>query len=164
MRSVLRNSPVLTILAVAVVLRSLIAPGLIVENTSNNPVGLTVAYCEDFSKSPQVSISGLSQSDGHSHLHIGHVYDLQGLAGQNVDTTGHTHTGLEHESGHGLSSTHCGLWTASASFLADINPNFSGQQFVRGSGVFNSEYNTPHRKASYNQQQQPRAPPFLHTT
>ena len=63
-RHLLRDRSLLTLLALAVVLRSLIAPGFMLEASADAPFGLTVTLCEGLGGIDQ--IDGMSAMSGHA--------------------------------------------------------------------------------------------------
>jgi len=153
-RKYLRNMPAVALLVLAVLLRSLIAPGLVVENDKDYPLGFQLAYCDDLIPS---RITDNSSAHATGHVDPGHVYDIIGVSGS-PDT--HTGNGHDHSRGYGLSEGHCGLWSASGIFLADISWQFSRQFEVQSAVQLRPDYDGVFSRADLISDAQPRAPPL----
>lgn len=146
----------LPVLAVLMILRSLVAPGLSIEN-DNRSSGLTLTFCTSLIEHTGETHSGVPGLDGQSHVDPGHVYDL--AVAKNSDGTATSGAGHEHDIGHGLSNSHCGLWTTSGTYVAGSLHDHAGRFSFMGRGVLAYEHDSASIRHPYYLRHSPRAPP-----
>lgn len=134
-----RNSLLFWLLALTVGLRTLIAPGYMLETNGDGPLGLGIVLCEGLNGTlPLKSVT----DDPHA-AHHGHD------------------TGVpEDQAANGMTGTTCALWSTSSTFIETLV--FTGDHLLpvgpeRFVAVVPVLHNTLYRQ----QPQQPRAPPVF---
>ena len=139
-----RLQAVFWLLAVTVLLRSLVAPGFMLETSGETPWGFTITLCGGFD-----GAAGLEAPVGPPHGD--HAHD--GPAGADPD----------HELEHGLYSTHCAVWAAGGGFIASLHPPQISVATLPGKTPYAIERHARYARDSYYNRQQPRAPPATPT-
>jgi len=136
MRKVHRNSAVLWLLALSLGLRSLIAPGFMLNVNGEGPFGLSITLCGGLHGAHELS-----------------VFDDPHLTHGKSDFTPHNH-----EAENGLVGNGCGLWSTSATYVQTVSIN-TDQLLQLDRDRFQIDYLAPNIRGYHRLQQQPRAPP-----
>lgn len=137
-RTLHRNSLFFWLLALTVGLRSLIAPGFMLETNGDGPLGLGIVLCE--------GLNGALPLDTGNSDHVAHQHHDSGMS--------------QDESASGMAGTTCALWSTSSTFVETLV--FASDHLVpAGQDPFVAV--TPVLNQSLYRQtpQQPRAPPVL---
>jgi len=148
----------LPVLAVLMILRSLVAPGLSIES-DNRSSGLTLTFCTSLIEHTGDPHSAMPGHAGLTHVDPGHVYDLAVVMNSDGPTT--SGSGHEHDIGHGLSNSHCGLWTTSGTYVAGSLYDHAGRFSFMGREFLAYEQYSNSIKPPYYLRHSPRAPPSL---
>jgi hypothetical protein len=146
----------LPVLAVLMILRSLVAPGLSIEN-DNRTSELMLTFCTSLIEQTADRHMGEPGQDGQTHVDPGHVYEL--AISELSDSPADFGTGHEHDIGHGLSNSHCGLWTASGTYVAGNLYDHAGRFSWMGRDVLAYEYDSASIRPPIYLRHSPRAPP-----
>jgi len=147
-RHLLRDRSLLTLLAMAVVLRSLIAPGFMLEASADAPFGLTVTLCE--------GLGGIDQIDGMSAMN-GHA-DHSQHAGHDMPEDSTSHSGMDHSK----PSAGCAALAVSSAYI-EIPHDVSAQLGLLVTETIRPDLFPAFTHNIYSQPQQPRAPPVTLT-
>jgi hypothetical protein len=146
----------LPVLAVLMILRSLVAPGLSIEN-NNRSSGLMLTFCTSLIEHTADRHTDEPGQDGQTHVDPGHVYDLtESVTSDSPMTSG---LGHEHDIGHGLSNSHCGLWTASGTYVTGNLHDPAGWISYMARDVLKYEHESAAINPPYYLRHSPRAPP-----
>jgi len=140
MRKTHRNSLLLCLLALSLGLRSLIAPGFMLNTGGDGLFGLSITLCG--------SAGELA------------VFDDPHLAHTDASPDHHNHD-HDHEAAGGLLSNTCGLWSTSATYVQFITLDTDHLLQVNRD-EFQINYHAPNIRLSHRLQRQPRAPPVSH--
>jgi hypothetical protein len=137
-RTLQRKAVWFWLFALAIGLRSLIAPGFMLNTGGDGPFGLSITFC-----------GGLNGADNIPAVHDPHAAH-HGAGDHAVDQS--------HETGHGLVNAGCGLWSASATFVQNIEFT-SDHLLLSGPDQFQIDYQSPSLRAFHGLRLQARAPP-----
>jgi len=132
-----RNSQLLWLLAIAVGLRALIAPGFMLETNGDGPLGLAIVLCEGLNGA---ILTGTSDDPHAQH------------------GTHHGGGTTEENSVTGLTGATCGLWSTSSTFVESV-AFIADHLFPLGPDQFSLAYTPLIAYLSPQQPHQPRAPP-----
>ena len=138
------NRMIFWLLALSIGLRSLIAPGFMLDFNDDSPLGISITLCSTLDELKELGIL-----NGPHILHDTH------------EDTQHDHHGVthyEHEEETGLSGHSCGVWSPNTIFVQDIEVN-SNHLYQFESDQFSIDYLSPGTKDSYQFRHQARAPP-----
>lgn len=137
-----RKAALFWLLVMAVALRSLIAPGLMLNPEVEGPLGVGISFCDGFDT--------IASQDFFSDPHSAHSH---------TDTSHGSH-GHEHPAGtdHDLSGHGCGLWNVSSLYVHTLHFSFEHTRYF-GPDRLRADYHTPFGKETYRKPQQARAPP-----
>ena len=131
-----RNSLCLWLLAIAVSLRALIAPGFMLETNGDGPLGLAIVLCD--------GLNGTVLSDATEDPHALHQH--------------HGNMQTQDQASNGLEGATCGMWSTSSTFVQTIAfaadhlfPVGPDQYVITNTAVTSTLYRQ--------QSQNPRAPP-----
>lgn len=139
-RTLQRKAAWFWLFALAISLRSLIAPGFMLDTGGEGPFGLSITFC-----------GGLNGINNIPAVHDAHA--AHGAANHTVDHQGY-------DSGHGLVNAGCGLWSTSATFVQNIDFS-SDHLWLSGPDRFRIDYQSPSLRASHGLRLQARAPPVV---
>jgi hypothetical protein len=133
-----RNSAVFWLLAIVIALRSFVAPGFMLNVDEESPLGISITLCGGWTGSEQLDVF----DDIHAMHKGGHPEQH------------------DHQTENGLtSSTECGVWSTSSTFVQAVVINLDNLLDF-GSDAFRPAYHTPYYRVSFQNPQQPRAPPL----
>ena len=138
-RKVNRYRAIFWLLAMVLAMRSLVAPGFMLDFNDENPLGITITLCGGWANS--------DQPDNFDDPHAMH---------KGIDTN-------QHESDYNLSSTSCELWSTSSTFVQTVDINIYNL-LQPGADIYLIPNNVFHDHLSFLSPQQPRAPPSLRKT
>jgi hypothetical protein len=128
------------LLAMVIAMRSLVAPGFMLDFNDDNPLGITIILCGGWANS--------DQPDNFDDPHAMH---------KGIDTNQH-----QHESEYYLSGTSCELWSTSSTFVQTVVINIDNLLQL-GSDIYLFPNIVFFDRISFLSPQQPRAPPtFQH--
>ena len=145
-RKIYRKSAVYWLLASSICLRSLIAPGFMLDTSADNPLDLRITICN--------GINGINSIDGLASMHQQH-HDHHGMHDGGDDTNSH-----DHENDHFTAV--CGLWSASGTFAYDFSPGNIHPPVIR-KDKFPINYDSPLLGVVIHSRHLSRAPPFILT-
>ena len=135
-------STLVWVLLLSVFLRSLIAPGFMLDTSGDEPFEINITLCE--------GLNGVNAIEGMEHMHHDHHGMHDGGDDQNHD----------HEPDHFTAT--CGLWSGSSTFIEIVA--LDNDYLLQGNGHEHVlQYFTPYIKTNYRQKHQPRAPPVIRT-
>lgn len=134
-----RNSTLLWLLAMALGLRALIAPGFMLETNGDGPLGLGIVLCEGLNGA--IPLQSVSEDPHALHKHHGNGVPEDEAA------SGMTMTGAT-----------CGMWSTSSTFV-ETTAFVSGHLFPVGPDQFVADVHVINDPFYRQQPQQPRAPP-----
>jgi hypothetical protein len=135
-RKVNRYRAIFWLLAMVIAMRSLVAPGFMLDFNGENPLGITITLCGGWANSDQPD----PLDDPHA-MHKG------------IDTNQH-----QHESDYELSGTSCEIWSTSSTFVQTVVINIK-DLLQLGSDNYLFPKNIIYDRLSFLSPQQPRAPP-----
>jgi len=138
LRKLSRHGLKMWLLLAALVLRSLVAPGFMLEASDDNPFGVTVTLCGGMNNID--AIEGLTSVE---HAHANHVYDS---------------TDTKQDDKHDPLSTHCATWSAGSAYMVS---SFSGSNDLvyNPVNVILSVYSDPFTSNYSGNNHRSRAPP-----
>lgn len=148
LRTLLRDRSLLVILTLAVVLRSMIAPGFMLDTRADSPLGISLTFCEGFGGINRITPA--SADDHTSH----HAHAMQMDHAMPVDNSTHA----DHNQDHSIPSASCAALSISSTYI-DIPHDITAQLAPPLAVVIRSEASSPLYRNSHNKPQQPRAPP-----
>jgi hypothetical protein len=134
----------LWLVVVTVCLRSLIAPGFMVESGGGGMFDIRITLCGGLNAID--AIKGMDSTDADHHAH----HRMQ-------------HEGKDENAGQDMSSASCGVWSASVASLATTHAVLANLTLIAAAERFDLDYNSPLIRSLYYKHQQPRAPPVIST-
>jgi len=131
----------LWLVVITVCLRSLIAPGYMLDTGSAGAFGIRITLCGGLNDLQ--AIKGLDTGEVDHHAHHGMQHDEQG----------------DDDVGQGMSSALCGVWTASTATLTTTHAILANLTLIAEAEQFVLNFGSPLIRSLHDKQQQPRAPP-----
>lgn len=148
LRNMLRDRSLLVLLTLAVVLRSMIAPGFMLDTSADSPLGISLTFCEGFAGINSVKPASTDEHSGH-HAHAMHMDHA-------MPADDSTHA--DHNQDHSMPSASCAALSISSTFI-DIPHDLTAPLAPQTAAVIRSEESSPLYQNSHTKPQQPRAPP-----
>jgi len=146
-RYLLRHRSMLALLAMVMVLRSLIAPGFMLETSAETPLGFTLTLCEGFGSFDRIDTDIVSvHAHGDHSTHSGHDNVPAGNNPANEN--------------HGMPSVTCAALSVSSAYI-EIPHDVSGLFYQSVVADIRPDFIAVVIRTFNSLPQQPRAPPFL---
>jgi hypothetical protein len=131
-----RNHIVFWLLATVIAMRSLIAPGFMLDVDNDSPLGINISFCGGWNNNLQPDL----MDDPHA-IH------------NNSDANQH-----DHDAEYELTGSACEIWSSSTTFV-ETKLLYLDHLLELGTDNFQNRYKVFHYSVSFLNPQQPRAPP-----